>query len=88
MTVLIKNMDKPKSCDGCQFYDDISRYCDAANRRLYKIDQPLPRWCPIEEAVQCKECVHYNPKYHYTCTVMDWSTDEHGYCSRGEKDEC
>lgn len=49
MTILIKDMDAPKSCDGCQFYDDISRYCDAANRRIYKIDQPKPRWCPIKE---------------------------------------
>lgn len=49
MSVLIKNMDMPKTCDGCFFYDDISRYCDVANRRLYQIDRPKPRWCPLVE---------------------------------------
>ena len=49
MTVLIKNMDKPNSCDGCQFYDDISRYCDVANRRIYQVDRPKPNWCPVKE---------------------------------------
>lgn len=49
MTVLIKNMEAPRSCNGCQFYDDIGRYCDAADRHLYKADMPKPSWCPIEE---------------------------------------
>ncbi len=49
MTVLIKNMEAPKTCDGCHFYDDIDRYCDAADRHLYRSDRPKPDWCPIEE---------------------------------------
>lgn len=49
MTVLIKNMDAPSTCSSCQFYDDISRYCDAEDRHLYKHDLPKPVWCPIEE---------------------------------------
>lgn len=52
MAVLIKNINAAKSCDGCFFYDDMSRYCDVANRRLYMIDRPKPRWCPV---VQVKE---------------------------------
>jgi len=49
MAILIKNIDMPKTCYGCNFYDDISHYCDVANRRMYQIDNPKPRWCPLEE---------------------------------------
>ena len=28
MSVLIRDMEAPHSCDACPFYDDISRYCD------------------------------------------------------------
>ena len=47
--IIVKTMDEPKSCDGCYFYDDLAKYCDAANRKVYGIDRPRPRWCPIEE---------------------------------------
>ena len=49
MSVLIRDMDAPRSCDACPFYDDISRYCDAKNRHIYKADRPKPAWCPVQE---------------------------------------
>lgn len=87
MAIIINKMTKPTSCWRCPFLTEEEWRCLACNRHVYNIEQPLPSWCPIEAVVKCKECVHYEPDRHYTCVVMDWTTDEHGYCSRGETDE-
>ena len=49
MSIIVKNLEVPETCVWCYFYDKVNFYCEATRRRIYKIDNPKPKWCPIEE---------------------------------------
>lgn len=67
--ITVKGLTEPRTCDGCHFYDDIARYCDAKSRRIYKVDGPRPRWCPVGNAKNlvdiemATECAHREMRY-------------------------
>ena len=50
MAIIIETMDKPTSCWKCPFLTEEEWRCLAANRHVYNVEQPIPAWCPIEEA--------------------------------------
>jgi hypothetical protein len=47
--MILIEMDKPKICDRCRFSSYEEWYCYAAERTIYKVDRPLPKWCPLIE---------------------------------------
>lgn len=49
--VLIKNMDKPKSCNRCRIADYTFGECKVAHRKImaYVDNELQPKWCPLTE---------------------------------------
>ena len=48
--VIIENMDMPKRCEDCRFYDKIFGGCELTHffTSRHK-EQEKPDWCPIKE---------------------------------------
>ena len=49
--VLIKNLDKPKSCAECRLRDMHYTECNVTHKKIYGYiyGQMLPKWCPLTE---------------------------------------
>ena len=48
--VIIENMDMPKRCEDCRFYDKIFGGCDLMHYfTLRHYGQEKPDWCPLKE---------------------------------------
>lgn len=55
MSVLVKGMKMPKSCDECFFYNGGGCFV-TMNIVLLKRDEDKPEWCPLVEVSE-SECV-------------------------------
>ena len=51
MSIIIKGMDMPKSCNNCPMCSVIEWWCDALNRNLVHAiaDTGRAEWCPLVE---------------------------------------
>lgn len=52
MSVIVKGMDMPKTCNGCWSFDPESEThgaCMAALQIAHDTDKGKPDWCPLEE---------------------------------------
>lgn len=47
MATIIKNFTPAKTCWRCPFLTETEWRCLAADRHIYKSDNPKPSWCPI-----------------------------------------
>lgn len=52
MATIIKNFIPAKTCWQCRFLTEAEWRCLAADRHIYKSDNPKPSWCPIVEQKQ------------------------------------
>ena len=73
MSVLIKDMEIPKSCNDCEFiqrgYPD---WCDLSCRCRDIFNPSIrPDWCPLEEAVTVKHGRWINDNGLYKCSVCN-----------------
>lgn len=79
MSILIKGMEKPISCDDCIV--PLSK-CDYLQRRADT--------CPLIEIVTCGECKHSKEWYRDRLMCHLWaefgvSVFEDGFCNYGER---
>ena len=72
MSVIVKGMEMPKSCEWCfarvrcYWCEGYKYYCvlatdDAEGWRRDEVPQARPKWCPLEEA----DPIHRNPEDAY-----------------------
>lgn len=49
--VLIKNMEKPETCDKCRLADYTFLECKVTHRKIgaYVDNEQIPKWCPLTE---------------------------------------
>lgn len=49
--VLIKDMDKPKSCSDCRLKDAYYGECNVKHKRIRTaiMENTLPEWCPLTD---------------------------------------
>ena len=76
MSVLIKGLEMPTSCESCPFSDDESRFCRVANEYI-----PMmlghPEFCPLEEPQTVlylcdrrnPECISCSPPCNATTNI-------------------
>lgn len=59
MATIIKNFKPSSTCWQCRFLTETEWRCLAADRHIYKDDNPKPKWCPIVEVVN-PYCDYYD----------------------------
>jgi hypothetical protein len=97
--IAIPNMDKPKSCSKCQWWDTCSVLYDQFDGSVYEysyediLDSELDEKChsdyPLIEIVQCKECKYgiledNDDIYRCEYNGSDWNEGSY-FCSYGER---
>lgn len=53
--ILIKSMEKPKSCPDCRLKDNYYKECNVTHRKIKSwLDnhEKTPEWCPLVEVTQ------------------------------------
>lgn len=50
MAIIIETMNEPSSCWRCPFLTEQEWLCIPANRHVYNVEQPKPKWCPVRPA--------------------------------------
>ena len=99
MSILIKEMDMPKSCVDCQWYYELydedctlgnfllREYSIDASEEPYTLDVQRHPNCSLIEIVRCEEC-KYREKNHY---CVKWGQPylckDGAFCSYGERKE-
>ena len=96
MSVLIKGMEMPTSCDGsCPLYDGEFLRCNITYTEPWLGHEgepiedpiPIPSDCPLVPVPpQCKDCEFYI-KHDKRCAVWNHGVFKDDYCSRGLKKE-
>ena len=79
MSILIKGMDMPKSCEECKF--ESAQYVNNYCRRAYCSLGADYEHCPLIEIVTCKECEYADEYYH--CKYTEWWNGNSDFCSHG-----
>ena len=86
MATIIKNFTPAPTCWQCRFLTEAEWLCLAANRHIYKSDNPKPKWCPIEEWPKGTwEYIGLKDEYgfceHFVCSRCNMAqTDPWQYC--------
>lgn len=94
MSILIKGMEKPKTCEECRFY--VDKWCYA----LEVESDGEKKWlkgqmtCPLVEIVECKDCkyaeiIGQSPNQCY-CTQRQYMNPLHDiddFCKYGKRRE-
>ncbi len=84
--IAIPNMEKPKSCSKCRWWDTCSVLYDYFDGSVYEysyedildseLDEKCHSDCPIIEIIPCKECKFSHMTYGGQCKYCDLTLDD------------
>ena len=86
--IAIPNMEKPKSCEDCQFLSLDGVVTDDNEWVSYEICEVAEQLikeditCPLINIVTCGECKHYD---FGLCSKLHLITSPENFCSDGER---
>lgn len=90
MSVLIKGIEMPKSCDVCRF--SIDGFCYASGRvNITAVEErQVTNYCPLVEVVMCKDCKFLEmgqnePGSWRFCRMTKGNVADSDFCSYGER---